>query len=306
MRSLELPPAASRRDLRQAKAAVPLGLAFVAGGLATVNPCGFSLLPALLSFYIGGSGDQATGGTVLDALRVGAAVAVGVMGVFLVVGVPITLGASQVVQAVPWAGVATGATLLVAGIVTLSGRHLSLAIRSPVTSAPNGQSRGMFAFGVAYGIASLGCTLPIFLSVIGASLATRGSGAALLVVGSYAAGMLAVVMALSLAAAFAREGLASQMKNLVPRMHRLGGVLLTIAGIYLTYYWSRVLWAPVDTLAEDPIVGSVQRIAATLERFAAGHGVWVVGLATTIVVAAVLVAIMRRAVSRRRDLGPAR
>lgn len=285
---------------------MPLGLAFVAGGLATVNPCGFSLLPALLSFYIGGDGDRATGSTVLDALRVGAAVAVGVMGVFLVVGVPITLGASQVVRAVPWAGVATGAVLLVAGIVTLSGRHLSLALRSPVASAGNGRSRRMLAFGVAYGIASLGCTLPIFLSVIGASLATRGSAAALLVVGSYAAGMLAVVMALSLAAALAREGLASRMKNLVPRMHRLGGVLLTMAGIYLTYYWSRVLWGPVDTLAQDPIVGRVQRIAATLERFAAGRGAWVVGLATTIVVAAVLVTVMRRKTSARRAVKPAR
>jgi cytochrome c biogenesis protein CcdA len=32
---------------------VPLGLALVAGGLSTLNPCGFALLPALLSFYVG-------------------------------------------------------------------------------------------------------------------------------------------------------------------------------------------------------------------------------------------------------------
>lgn len=281
---------------------MPLGLAFVAGGLATINPCGFSLLPALLSFYIGGDGERVTGSTVWDALRVGAAVAVGVMGVFLVIGVPITLGASQIVQAVPWAGVATGVALLVAGIVALSRRHLSLTLRSPVSRAGNGHRRGMFAFGVAYGVASLGCTLPIFLSVIGGSLATRGSGAALLVMGSYAGGMLAVIMALSLAAAFAREGLAARMKNLVPRMHRLGGILLTMAGIYLTYYWSRVLWGSVDRLAQDPIVGSVQRVAAALERFAAGNGVWVVGSAATVVVAATLITLLRRRTSMRRAL----
>ena len=32
---------------------MPIALALVAGGLATVNPCGFALLPALLSFYVG-------------------------------------------------------------------------------------------------------------------------------------------------------------------------------------------------------------------------------------------------------------
>ena len=32
---------------------VPVSVALVAGGLAVVNPCGFPLLPAFLSFYLG-------------------------------------------------------------------------------------------------------------------------------------------------------------------------------------------------------------------------------------------------------------
>ena len=32
---------------------MPIALALVAGGFATLNPCGFALLPALLSFYVG-------------------------------------------------------------------------------------------------------------------------------------------------------------------------------------------------------------------------------------------------------------
>lgn len=286
-------------EMKRGSNDVPIGLAFVAGGLATVNPCGFALLPALLSFYMGDGEDRSRGATVIDALRVGGAVAVGVMGVFLVVGIPITLGASQVITAVPWAGVTTGIVLVIAGIVTVLGGRLSLPLRVSMGTTGHGGVRRMVAFGVAYGIASLGCTLPIFLSVIGASLATRGSAAALVVVGFYALGMLAVVMALSLAAAFAREGLASRLKSLVPRMHRIGGVLLTIAGIYLTYYWGRVLWGPVATLAQDPIVGRVQRIAAGLERFAAGRGAWIVGVATALVLVAIVVTAVRRNSSRR-------
>src|SRR5438876_8125830 len=33
--------------------AVPASVALVAGGLAVINPCGFPLLPAFLSFYLG-------------------------------------------------------------------------------------------------------------------------------------------------------------------------------------------------------------------------------------------------------------
>lgn len=33
--------------------AVSLSLAFLAGTVATVNPCGFALLPAFLSYYVG-------------------------------------------------------------------------------------------------------------------------------------------------------------------------------------------------------------------------------------------------------------
>jgi hypothetical protein len=32
---------------------MPIAIALVAGGLAAVNPCGFPLLPAFLSYYIG-------------------------------------------------------------------------------------------------------------------------------------------------------------------------------------------------------------------------------------------------------------
>ncbi|MDP3063594.1 MAG: hypothetical protein Q8O40_10375 [Chloroflexota bacterium] len=38
-------------------ALVPLGFAFGAGMVATVNPCGFALLPAYISLYLGGGPD---------------------------------------------------------------------------------------------------------------------------------------------------------------------------------------------------------------------------------------------------------
>ena len=37
---------------------VPISIALVAGGLSVVNPCGFPLLPAFLSFYFGAEEEQ--------------------------------------------------------------------------------------------------------------------------------------------------------------------------------------------------------------------------------------------------------
>jgi cytochrome c biogenesis protein CcdA len=41
------------RSYHRGLSSVPITLALVAGGLAVVNPCGFPLLPAFLSFYLG-------------------------------------------------------------------------------------------------------------------------------------------------------------------------------------------------------------------------------------------------------------
>ena len=39
-----------------------LALAFSAGMVATVNPCGFAMLPAYLSYFLGLEGEEATTG----------------------------------------------------------------------------------------------------------------------------------------------------------------------------------------------------------------------------------------------------
>ncbi len=61
----------------------PLALAFSAGMVATVNPCGFAMLPAYLSFFLGlegGADDEDRRAGVARALAVGAAVTAGLRG----------------------------------------------------------------------------------------------------------------------------------------------------------------------------------------------------------------------------------
>ena len=82
---------------------IPFALAFTAGLVATVNPCGFAMLPAYLAYFLGLEGEARplAARTILRALTVGAVVSAGFLTVFGLAGVLITLGVQAVVGALP-------------------------------------------------------------------------------------------------------------------------------------------------------------------------------------------------------------
>lgn len=271
---------------------VPFTLALVAGALATLNPCGFPLLPAFLSFYVGAQEERlpSAGSRVLQGLVVGLVVTAGFLAVFVVVGLPVAYGAGVVSDALPWVGVVLGALLVAAGLLSLVGRPPRLPIRWGMRARPARGAGPMLLFGVGYGVASIGCTLPVFLAVVGAA----ASGAStVLVFAVYGAGMAVVLTALSVAAALLREGLARGLRRLLPHMGRIAGGLLMVAGGYLAYYWYRVGFGPATTLSEDPIVTFVARFTSRVQTSAEGGGAFVLA-AAGVVVALALAAVLRR------------
>jgi cytochrome c-type biogenesis protein len=267
---------------------VPLSIALTAGGLAVVNPCAFPLLPAFLSFYLGADEQRlpAASTRALQGLLVGALVAAGFLAVFAVVGLPLSLGLSAIANAVPWLGLATGAALACTGLLALAGVsvHLPSAIRPRPRARRSSTAGAMFLFGVGYGAASLGCTLPIFLALVGASL----GAAKLTIFAAYAAGMMLVLMALAVTVAFTRQGVARFLRGLLPHIGRLGGLLLLASGGYLLYYWYRLRFGNQLTLADDPVVGFASRYSGQLESFARQHGTPVIAAAAAAVALAVI------------------
>ena len=68
-----------------------LALAFGAGMVATVNPCGFAMLPAYLSYFMGIQEEGRSRAAVLrSALMVGGVVSLGFLVVFGIAGVIIS------------------------------------------------------------------------------------------------------------------------------------------------------------------------------------------------------------------------
>ncbi len=219
-----------------------LSFAFVAGTVATVNPCGFALLPAYLARRVGvEDGTRRGADAVSRALLVGGATTAGFLLVFGTVGGAIGLGAHALTHALPWAGLAIGVALVVAGVAVLAGGHLRLRLPQVRYRPASGSLRGDVVFGLGYGTASLSCTLPIFLAATGSAVTGSLAGSALSLL-AYAAGMGTILTALAVAAALSQQGLARALRRLVPYVNRASGALLALAGAYVAYYWAFFLW----------------------------------------------------------------
>jgi cytochrome c-type biogenesis protein len=221
----------------------PLGYAFVAGMIASVNPCGFVLLPAYLGFYLGD--DQgARGGRVRmrRAVSVSAMVTASFALMFGLAGVLAALAASAVTSSLPWIGTAVGIGLILLAGALASGRELTISVAPRAAGHLKAATRarglgGYAAYGTAYGLASLGCTLPVFLGVVGTSLQLHGLPSAAGQFVLFGIGMGAVLTVLTIATAWFGDGLIRRAQALRGQVGWASAVLLWLAGAYVVYYW---------------------------------------------------------------------
>ncbi|MBT3941719.1 MAG: cytochrome c biogenesis protein CcdA [Chloroflexi bacterium] len=225
---------------------LPLGFAFTVGMVATVNPCGFVMLPAYLGLYIGtDSGDESVrlDRRMARAGTVSLSVGLGFILLFGIVGVVITSVTSSIVQYFDWIGLGVGILMGGTAAYVLAGGKLYNNFAQN-TGSKIGDPRdttliGYFLFGVSYAVASLGCTLPLFLAVVASS--ATGSflfGASQFV--SYALGMAVLFTALTLSVALFQGAMIKWVRKAIPYVQPVSAVLLLLAGAYLIFYWLTV------------------------------------------------------------------
>jgi cytochrome c-type biogenesis protein len=117
--------------------------------------------------------------------------------VFALIGLPLVYGAGRVADAIPWLGLAAGVVAALAGLISLGGRA-AIVLPLPAGLSLHFRRRWLrpLVFGVGYGVASLGCSLPVFLAFLAASLSVRGSQSTLAVLVAYTAGIATTILAL--------------------------------------------------------------------------------------------------------------
>jgi cytochrome c-type biogenesis protein len=223
--------------------AIPLGYAFAVGMASAVNPCGFALLPTYLGLYLGTSTvvrrswpDQLGRAVVVSATMTGSFVVL-----FGAAGLVLAAAGALVGPLLPWLSIGVGVVLVLAGGRLIAGASLSarpaerLAGSLGSTAAQIGL-RAYAAYGFAFAFSSLGCTLPLFLSVVGAGL-SESHTVVLQNLVLYALGMGSVVLVLTVLVAVIGQSVFARIRGAGRILQPLGAVLLLATGSYVVYYW---------------------------------------------------------------------
>lgn len=244
----------------------PFALAFTAGLVATVNPCGFAMLPAYLSYFMGLSDDGlATSGpaAVRRALTIGAVVSSGFLLVFGVVGALVSLGMRAIIDLIPWAAMVIGGGVAILGIAMLAGCEPVVNLPKLRRARSGRRFSAVFVFGLSYAVASLSCTLPIFLAVVAGSIPRTDLVSGILLFLIYGLGMALVLIVVTLALALGKQRLVRWLRRSAGSINRVSGAILLLAGTYIVWFWVTNLG---DPLAAAGPVATVERWSSQLTQ----------------------------------------
>ena len=213
-----------------------IAFALTTGVFTIFSPCGYALLPGYVSYDLGSSISRAR------ALYGGLSCTLGLVTVFSAVGLLASALGSLVPSLIPLLDLVAAVLLIALGLATL------LELRLPYITVPVKPSKrrglaGFYLFGVVYGLAGVGCSAPLFLSVL-LYAAGRGVLNGLLTFVAYAVGMGVPLVVTSVLVAEAKEYAISRMASLTPGLRKLSGAVLVLVGLYLIYLYY-VTYAPV-------------------------------------------------------------
>ncbi len=207
-----------------------LSLIFTAGALALLSPCGFPMLPGYISYYIG------TKASLEKVVSGGIVCTLGLLMVFSVIGVAVSTLGSFVSQYIPFLE-------LVAGLIVISmGLSMIIGIGFPtffaLSKAPKQRGLiGLFLYGVTYGLATLGCSGPIFLMTIFYAVAAGGPLHGMITFAVYAIGMGLPIIVTTILIAKAKELMLKRIVKMMPLFQKISGIILITIGIYLIYFY---------------------------------------------------------------------
>jgi len=220
-----------------------LYFSFTAGIAAFFNPCGFVMLPSYVSFYLSKRNiEQAPFASRLyRGLSLGGSVSAGFMTVFMIVGILLSMVGSLIASYLPWIAVGIGGLLIVFGVWMLFGKSVALnwhpeaALQQQLQQQSSESLSFYFLYGISYAIASIGCTIPIFIIVIANAFSLSLLNGVVHFL-AYGLGMTLMMLGLSLVMAISKQPLQRFMTPVMKAMRWITPIILMAAGVYLLYY----------------------------------------------------------------------
>jgi cytochrome c-type biogenesis protein len=204
-----------------------LVFAFTAGVLSIFSPCGYALLPGYVSYYMGSEL------TFRKAVVGGSVCALGLTTVFSLIGVLASSLGVILPQIIPLLDLLAGIIMIALGFVILTQINLPL-FQMNLTPTKRTGLIGLYLFGIVYGIAGVGCSAPIFLSVLFFAVSGGWLNGVMALV-AYSAGMGLPLIVTSVLLAEAQDMLIRRISRATEKMHKVSGGVLIIVGLYLLY-----------------------------------------------------------------------
>lgn len=266
---------------------------FTQGLLAAINPCGFVLLPTYLLYFLGMEnlrpGAEKT--SITRALAVSLSVSGGFMSVFIVIGVITKWSTRWFMDKAPYLSLVMGLGLVVLGIAMLFGYRLPFTTPKLDVGKRDRSVRSMYVFGIAYAIASLGCTLPGFISVVLGGVTTNGVLAGAAGIALYGLGMALLVSGLTITLAVANTALLRVLRKGMEWFEYVAGVFVLLTGMYLAYYWYNGI---KDDTGTPGVISGAESWQTSLSGFIRRNQSMVVLLSSLVIAAAIGFAILNK------------
>ena len=219
------------------------GYSFIAGSLAAVNPCGIVMLPVYLALYVNGeenSNSQNFSNKINNSLKVIFSVGSGFIVLFIVISILIYFSQSLIGQVIPFLSIFMSVLIIYFGVgEILNKKTFNSSLMRLANKIGNPKNRGMIPyvlFGISYGLVSVGCALPIFISIVTKTLNDSFLDIIVNFI-FYSLGMLSIITFLTLSTLFSVNTY-SKINNFFRKYSSIiFGLFLTIAGVYMLSYW---------------------------------------------------------------------
>jgi cytochrome c-type biogenesis protein len=232
-------------------------MALLAGFSAFFSPCALPLLPGYVAYNLGEDKDiRAKKGSrhiTKRALVGGIAAALGVLLIYLVIGVIIALAGSGIKPYVSYVAPIVAIVIVVLGISMLfdytNPLYRAFGVFSPLidfikrrlpsakVKTVTGGYNGFFTYGVSYGAASLACHAPIFLSLMLAALIAGGFVAGFSAFVAYGIGFGLLMLIATVLIGYTKQMIVKRMLRMIPIINKVSAFVLVVVGLYLIWYY---------------------------------------------------------------------
>jgi cytochrome c biogenesis protein CcdA len=225
---------------------------------------------------------------------VSAALSAGFMTVFVIVGGISRLFTDWLNQNAKYLALLIGVALVILGIAMLFGYRLPFSTPKLETGKRDQTIASMYVFGLAYAIASIGCTIGPFSATVLGTIDTDGFFQGVVAIALYGIAMSLLITTLTVTLALAQGGLLKSLRTGMTYVETASAVVMILSGLYLSWYWFNDIRDKYD----DDLTGRVLNWQEQIAQYIDNNR-----LVLAIIFAVIVGSAMTYTfVSRRRDL----